>query len=148
MTDHDQTTTETRLILPPINYAAPGSRQLEIERRRFAGAYQEAVSEYNETIDDLNDAREAVIANPDPTNLDAHTALKHELARHKAEQKRLDEAREAYHQHLIGRMTTNDGTSVDEALRFISYDDFLALCRSDVESVAIPKPSATSSSGG
>jgi hypothetical protein len=135
-------TDETRLILPPINHAAPGSRKLEKERRRLADAWILAREDYNETVDDVNEARDQVIAYPD--NADAAKQLEKDLERLNTQRKRLNQVREDYHAYLISRMVTNDGTSVDEALDRISQNDFDALVTLDVESVVIPKPTAGS----
>jgi hypothetical protein len=138
--------TETRLILPPIDYAAPGSRRLEKERRRLSGAWIEARDTYNETVDDLNEAREALLANPEHEG--AKETFEREVARNRAALRALAEARDNYHEYLIGRMTTNDGTSVADALDAISQNDFDLLVTMDVESVVIPKVGAGISSGG
>jgi hypothetical protein len=133
---------ETRLILPPIDHAAPGSRKLEKERRRLADAWIVAREAYNECVDDVNEARDQLIAHPD--NADAAAQLEKDLERLNTHRKALGVARENYHEYLIGRMVTNDGTSVDEALDRISQNAFDALVTLDVESVVIPKPTAGS----
>lgn len=133
---------ELRLTIAPIDYAAPGSRRLELTRQTLSRAFTSAIEVYNESIDAMNDARDLVVA--DPANADGVLALEAAIAAVTTTRAALAASREAYHQHLIGRMTTSDGTSVDDALDMISWDDFSALVRSDVESVVIPKVGAAS----
>ena len=137
---------ETRLILPPIDHAAPGSRKLEKERRRLSGAWIDAREAYNETVDDMNEARDALLASPE--SVEARETLEREVARNRDAMKVLVDARENYHEYLIGRMTTSDGTSVADALDQISQNDFDLLVTLDVESVVIPKAGAGTSPTG
>lgn len=132
--------TPTILRVEPIDYNAPGSLKLERDRRRLSTEYLATIAAYNDAADAFNAARTAMLDQPDAASL--LSTLETAANALQSARDAMNVAREAYHAHLMTRMTTNDGTSVSDALDRISMNDFTALVTHDVETVVIPKVGA------
>lgn len=158
----------TTIRIQAIDTSAPGSFLALRERRRLIAVHDQTVTAFNDCVEAFNAQLEA-LCHKEQQTLKAHldaapegadtAAITQRLAeidalwtpemlrgldtlRHELEDAReaMHAAREAYEDHLITRLVSDDGTPVEQVLSMLSQEQWLALRRDDENAtVTLPK---------
>ena len=126
----------TQLIVAAIDPDAPGSFQLDRQRREINAAVEQAVDEFNALVDPFNELREALIAEPD--NADWQAKMEETASRLAAARLAMDAAKDRRREFIVSRLETNDGTPVEDALARISLRSFEQLVTGVMHQVIVP----------
>ena len=126
----------TRLIVAAIDPDAPGSFQLDRQRREINAQIEETIDDFNALVDPFNELREAVAAHPE--NEEYAAQLTETASRLSTARQAMEAARDRRRQFLISRLSTNDGTPVEAALERISLSQFEALISGVMDGIIVP----------
>lgn len=138
----NDTPKSTILIVRGVDFDERGSFKSNRARKRLFNAWREAANIHDALIDDLNALDAAVTRDPDNADLIAQrmdVRRKFETAKLQVEA-----AREALEDFYIARATTNDGTSVEDALEDATASQIWSMAMLDGGVSVIPKATTAS----